>query len=86
LRKLDLTNYHQAAGLESLNYTMSVLKSTRLLNGMSQQEFANMAGVSLSTVSKYERGLFPTRVVWYAALIDAAMSLEKVGEIPPPKF
>lgn len=93
MRKLDLTNEHQATGLANLNHIMAVCKKMRIANGWSQKYTAELAGISVSTLSKYERGLFPTRVVWAAALVHSLgfrlsldlmeerwIASEKVGE------
>jgi transcriptional regulator with XRE-family HTH domain len=71
MRKLDLTNEYQAAGLHDLNEVMAILKAIRLSKHMTQADVARISGVSVSTISKYERGLFPTRVVWFAAMCRA---------------
>lgn len=71
MRRLDLTQNHQARGKSLLDGIMTLARSERLRNQLSQQQVADKAGISLSTVSKYERGLYPTRVVWLAALVDA---------------
>ena len=71
MRKLDLTNEYQRYGLEDLNQVMAGLKAARLAKGMTQADVANLTGVSVSTISKYERGLFPTRLVWFAAMCEA---------------
>lgn len=71
MRKLDLTNEYQAQGLVDLNTLMAKFKTARLQCGMTQADVAKRAGVSVSTISKYERGLFPTRVIWLAAMCSA---------------
>lgn len=71
MRKLDLDNKYQYAAKVNLDVVMETLKSIRISKGLSQREWAEMSGVSVSTISKYERGLYPTRLVWYGALMNA---------------
>lgn len=71
MRKLDLDNEYQAKGYSYLLELMDILKQRRIHLGLTQKQLAEISGVSVSTISKYERGIFPTRVVWLAAYMKA---------------
>lgn len=47
------------------------LAHVRKLNGMTQQELADVIGVHWVTISKLERGLFPISVTWAVKICDA---------------
>jgi transcriptional regulator with XRE-family HTH domain len=67
VRKLDLDNEFQRIGYANLLALVTMLKEERLRQGLTQAQVAALSGISISTISKYERGIFPTRVVWLAA-------------------
>ena len=71
MRRLDLEIKYQSAGKANLDIVMKELRMRRIELGLSQRDVANIAGISLSTVSKYENGRYPTCLVWYAAMIVA---------------
>ena len=50
---------------------MLALRKERISQGLSQKAVADIANISLSIVSKYETGRYPTRLVWYAAQLNA---------------
>lgn len=69
MRKLDLSNEYQKLGKENLDKITQQLKYHRIRFDLTQKEVAELAGISVSTISKLENGRYPTRLVWFAALI-----------------
>lgn len=71
MRRLNLDNEFQRAGKDNLDEVMASLRALRRARGLSQKALADKADISLSIVSKYETGRYPTRLVWYAAQLNA---------------
>lgn len=69
MRKLDYNSAYQSQAMHDLDEVMDAFTRKRKELGLTQQEIADLTGVSVSTVSKYERGLYPTRVVWLGAIM-----------------
>jgi predicted transcriptional regulator len=70
MRKLNLDNKYQYAAKINLDVVMQTLRQIRIDKGLTQKEVAEISGVSISTISKLERGIYPTRLVWFAAMMN----------------